>query len=180
MTVAVTPPVTPDPGPVTGCHGILALPPTSICSRSSPPCSAVAPVHPWAHVRGVLDVRSSMPASILGGPEVVRFVPWDLARWFAVGQGRVVRGAGMACTDTGSSSPAAFADAGASLPAVAPFPVAAHRTGRAVFPHPALGRDHAFAHGKLVVRKRRRVSLYSCQSRSSGKRTHFPDRTLCL
>ena len=31
--------------------------------------------------------------------------------------------------------------AGASLPAVTPFPVAAHRTGRADFPHPALGRD---------------------------------------
>ena len=51
-----------------------------------------------------------------------------------------------------------FRNAGASLPAVAPFPVAAHRTGRAVFPHPALGRDHAFAHGKLVVRGPRCVS----------------------
>ena len=51
-----------------------------------------------------------------------------------------------------------FRRAGASLPAIAPFPVAAHRTGRAVFPHPALGRDHAFAHGKLVVRGPRCVS----------------------
>ena len=51
-----------------------------------------------------------------------------------------------------------FRGAGASLPAVAPSPVAAHRTGRADFPHPALGRDHAFAHGKLVGRNARRVS----------------------
>ena len=48
---------------------------------------------------------------------------------------------------------------------------AAHRTGRADFPHPALGRDHAFAHGRLVVRVPRRVSPYSFQSRSSGNRT---------
>ena len=73
-----------------------------------------------------------------------------------------------------------FRGAGASLPAVAPSPVAAHRTGRADFPHPALGRDHAFAHGKLVGRNARRVSPYSVRSRSSGKRTYFPDRTLCL
>jgi hypothetical protein len=31
--------------------------------------------------------------------------------------------------------------AGASVSAMAPFPAAAHRTGRADFPHPALGRD---------------------------------------
>ena len=48
--------------------------------------------------------------------------------------------------------PGGFRNAGASLPAVAPFPVAAHRTGQAGFPHPALGRDHAFAHGRLAVR----------------------------
>ena len=70
--------------------------------------------------------------------------------------------------------------AGASIPAMAPFPVAAHRTGRANFPHPALGRDHAFAHGRLAVRGPRCVSPYSVHSRSSGKRTHCPDRTLCL
>ena len=62
----------------------------------------------------------------------------------------------------------------------APFPVAAHRTGRAISPHPALGRDHAFAHGRLAVRTVRRVSAYSSQSRSSGKRTLFPDLTLCF
>ena len=70
--------------------------------------------------------------------------------------------------------------AGASIPAMAPFPVAAHRTGHANFPHPALGRDHAFAHGRLAVRDPRCVSPYSVHSRSSGKRTHFPDRTFCL
>ena len=80
----------------------------------------------------------------------------------------------------GVAVPGGFRDAGASLPAVAPFPVAAHRTGRADFPQPALGRDHAFAHGKLVVRTARRVSPYSFQSRSSGNRTNCPDRTLCL
>ena len=58
--------------------------------------------------------------------------------------------------------------------------LAGHTTGRADFPHPALGRDHAFAHGKLAVRGTRRVSPYSCQSRSSGKRTYFPNCTLCL
>ena len=80
----------------------------------------------------------------------------------------------------GVAVPGGFRDAGASLPAMAPFPVAAHRTGRADFPQPALGRDHAFAHGKLVVRTARRVSPYSSQSRSSGNRTYCPERTLCL
>ena len=59
-----------------------------------------------------------------------------------------------------------------------PFPVAAHRAGRADFPHPALGRDHAFAHGKLVVRTVRRVSPYSCRSRSSENRA-YPRLSLC-
>ena len=39
---------------------------------------------------------------------------------------------------------------------------------------------NAFAHGKLVVRTVRRVSPYSCRSRSSEKRTCRPDRTWCL
>ena len=95
-----------------------------------------------------------------------------------IGHGRVDdwRGGGRRM---GVAVPGGFR-AGASLPAVAPFPVAAHRTGRADFPQPALGRDHAFAHGKLVVRTARRVSPYSFQSRSSGNRTNCPDRTLCL
>ena len=37
-----------------------------------------------------------------------------------------------------------FRNAGASLPAMAPFPVAALRTGHADLPHPALQWDHAF------------------------------------
>ena len=41
---------------------------------------------------------------------------------------------------------------GLSPAPIVTFPVPAHRTGQAVFPHPALGRDHAFAHGKLAVR----------------------------
>ena len=40
-------------------------------------------------------------------------------------------------------------EAGASVPTVTTFPLPAHRTGRAVFPHPALGRDHAVAHERL-------------------------------
>ena len=36
-----------------------------------------------------------------------------------------------------------FCNAGASLPAMAPFPVAALRTGQAALPHPALQWDHA-------------------------------------
>ena len=52
--------------------------------------------------------------------------------------GAVAVGGGGSCSRRLSPS------AGASLLAVTPFPVAAHRTGRAGFPHPALGRDHAF------------------------------------
>ena len=70
--------------------------------------------------------------------------------------------------------------AGASVSAIATFPLPAHRTGRAVFPHPALGRDHAFAHEKLPVRRARRASPRSFHRRSSEKRTYFPARTLCL
>ena len=73
-----------------------------------------------------------------------------------------------------------FRDAGASVHAMAPFPVAAHRTGRADFPHPALGRDHAFAHGRLALRCARWVRPRSLHRSSSGKRTNFPDRILCF
>ena len=73
-----------------------------------------------------------------------------------------------------------FRDAGASIHAMAPFPVAAHRTGRADFPHPALGRDHAFAHGRLALRCARWVRPRSLHRSSSGKRTNFPDRILCF
>ena len=102
------------------------------------------------------------------------------ARWSATRTLRRVddwRGGGRRM---GVAVPGGFRNAGASLPAVAPFPVAAHRTGQAGFPHPALGRDHAFAHGRPAVRGPRCVSPYSIRSRSSGKRTHCPDRTLCL
>jgi hypothetical protein len=44
----------------------------------------------------------------------------------------------VACRREGSCCRRLSAFAGASLPAVAPFPVPAHRTGRADFPHPAL------------------------------------------
>ena len=57
---------------------------------------------------------------------------------------------------------------------------AGRTTGRAVFPHPALGRDHAFAHGRLAVRCARRARPMSFHRRSSEKRTYFPARTLCL
>ena len=70
--------------------------------------------------------------------------------------------------------------AGASISTVTPFPLPAHRTGRALLTHPALGRDHTRAHGKLAVRGPRRVSSHSFQSRLSGKRTVFPALTLCL
>ena len=39
--------------------------------------------------------------------------------------------------------------AGASVSTLTTFPLPAHRTRRADFPHWALARDHAFAHGKL-------------------------------
>ena len=44
----------------------------------------------------------------------------------------------------GVAVPGGFRNAGASLLAVAPFPVAALRTGQAALPHPALQWDHAF------------------------------------
>ena len=71
-------------------------------------------------------------------------------------------------------------EAGASVFTIATFPLPAHRTGRAGFPHPALGRDHAFAHGKLAVRCARRARPMSFHRRLSGNRTYFPARTLCL
>ena len=43
----------------------------------------------------------------------------------------------------GVAVPGSFRNAGASLPAMAPFPVAALRTGQADLPHPALQWDHA-------------------------------------
>ena len=43
----------------------------------------------------------------------------------------------------GVAVPGSFRNAGASLPAMAPFPVAALRTGQAALPHPALQWDHA-------------------------------------
>ncbi len=57
----------------------------------------------------------------------------------------------------GVAVPGGFRNAGASLPAITPFPVAAHRSGHADLLHPALGRDHAFAHGRPAVRSLRRV-----------------------
>ena len=69
---------------------------------------------------------------------------------------------------------------GLSPAPVAAFPVPAHQTGRAGFPHPAFGRDHAFACGRPLVLGDRRVRPYSSRSLVSGKRTYFPVFTLCL
>ena len=49
------------------------------------------------------------------------------------------------------------------------FPLPAHRTGRAVFPHPALGRDSPFA-----ARRARPRSFHR-----SGNRTYFPAPCAC-
>ena len=57
----------------------------------------------------------------------------------------------------------AFASGLSPAPLVT-FPVPAHRTVRADFPHTALGRDHAFAHGGLAVRKARRVRCHPTAS----------------
>ena len=73
----------------------------------------------------------------------------------------------------------AFASGLSPAPLVT-FPVPAHRTVRADFPHTALGRDHSFAHGRLAVRRARRVRPMSSHSLLSGKRTKIPDLTLCL
>ena len=46
--------------------------------------------------------------------------------------------------------------AGASFSTLTTFPLPARRAQRADFPHPALVRDHAFAHAKLRFRTFRR------------------------
>ena len=69
---------------------------------------------------------------------------------------------------------------GLSPAPMAAFPVPAHQTGRADFPHPAFGRDHAIACRRPLVLGDRRVRPYSSRSLVSGKRTYFPDFTLCL
>ena len=60
------------------------------------------------------------------------------------------------------------------------FHASARQTGRADFPHPAFGRDHAFARGRLAVRFARRMSPYCPRRRSSGNRVQFPLSALCL
>ena len=148
------------------------------------------PIDPRVKQAGVLESATSSPgstATIRGcpgapGPAVFGagrprvFLTSLLLRTL----GRVDDWRGGGRRKGGSRSRRLSPVAGASIPAMAPFPVAAHRTGHANFPHPALGRDHAFAHGRLAVRDPRCVSPYSVHSRSSGKRTHFPDRTFCL
>ncbi len=100
VTGAVTPPVTPDPGPVTGCHGILRLtrtPPTGICCRDrpSPLCFGSRSRSPSGSRSRCSRCQVSIPAiTDVSVARDRRFVPWDLARSFAVGQGRVVRGTG--------------------------------------------------------------------------------------
>ena len=69
---------------------------------------------------------------------------------------------------------------GLSPAPVATFPVPAHRTVHADFPHTALGRDHAFAHGKRVVRGPRRIRPCRVHSRSYPRRTGFRVSALCL
>ncbi len=73
----------------------------------------------------------------------------------------------------------AFASGLSPAPMTA-FPVPAHQTGRADFPHPAFGRDHAFALGRPMVVRVRRTRLYSPCCLSSGKCTVFPTFTLCF
>ena len=62
---------------------------------------------------------------------------------------RVESRTGAPTLGSGGSS-VAFAT-GLSPAPIATFPVPAHQTGRADFPHPAFGRDHAFAHGRPFV-----------------------------
>ena len=64
------------------------------------------------------------------------------AIWSSRGEARLSRVEGVAVADGFRPS------AGASGSTLTPVPLPAHRTQRAVFPHWALGRDHAFAHGK--------------------------------
>ena len=91
---------------------------------------------------------------------------------------RVESRTGAPASGSGGGS-VAFAP-GLSPAPMAAFPVPAHQTGRADFPHPAFGRDHAIACRRPLVLGDRRVRPYSSRSLVSGKRTYFPDFTLCL
>jgi len=73
----------------------------------------------------------------------------------------------------------AFAPGRRPAPVVT-FPAPAHRTGRADLPHPALSRDHAFAHGRCRVVSARRVRPHSSHSHRWENRTYLPDFTLCF
>src|SRR5215467_16166638 len=63
----------------------------------------------------------------------------DLPTWSSSLHGRVEMWRGICRSDISVSAP--FVWRCLSGPTVAPFPHPAHRTGRADFPHPALGQD---------------------------------------
>ena len=69
---------------------------------------------------------------------------------------------------------------GLSPAPMAAFPVPAHQTGRAVFPHPAFGRDHAFALGMGTVFRVRAMRPYSFCSLMSENCTNIPVCVLCF
>ena len=141
----------------TAAREMQPSPPTSPSSpRRRPLTPAQPPGRRSTGPRPPLDeVTGRASSSVLSRPRVGRLHAVDrvvCGRGVESTTGAVAVGGGGSCSRRLSPS------AGASLLAVAPFPVAARRTGRADFPHPALGRDHAFAHGKLAVRGARCVS----------------------
>ena len=105
VTGVVTPPVTPDPEPVTGCRGILR-PTGSSCYRHfllprqtvpavfrpSFPCALWIMFAPFSMLGFAPRGRCCSAARDR------RFVPWDLARSFVAGQGRAVGGRQAACS----------------------------------------------------------------------------------
>ena len=107
----------------------------TISSRSYEP-----EAHSELHSRGKLRlVSSDSPVNVplrLSDIDTAGFEPY-----YFVGRVGDWRGNGRRM---GVAVPGSFRNAGASLPAMAPFPVAALRTGQAALPHPALQWDHAF------------------------------------
>ncbi len=84
--------------------------------------------------------------------------------------GAVATGAGSRCCRLLSQ------DAGASIRAMTPFPVSAHRTGRADFPHPAL-RLVSRRSTRLRVNRQRSHSVYPERAKDPlGRETPGPAR----
>ena len=75
----------------------------------------------------------------------------------------------------GVAVPGGFRNAGASLLAVAPFPVAALRTGQAALPHPALQWDHAFRTRNTLAARRSSSTTITWSRALTNRQCGAPD-----